>query len=260
MDISTPESMHWRAPRAIDRKWFIVPTAVIALVVAAVVATALIVDREVPPPPPPPPAPTAHKLSTLEAAGVTSLLERQKAGAHRVLGKLTVGGRPIGIQLTYIPDGSTGSGTITAGGTRGETLLDQNVVYVRGDQAFWTALGVIGAPPAEPGWVNVGPEFLEGKIFYPVNAWTTVLAPNPQAILDGNAYSTPGGSSTIGATDITHYTVAGIDVDVAVADNDQTAAAAAALNNDRGPGVPLMRSPAGEWTLSTPAPPTKPHP
>lgn len=259
MDMTTPDSMHWRAPQSIDRRWFIIPAAIIALLVTAVATTMLIVDRDVPPPPPPPPAPTAHKLSALEAAGVTSLLERQKVGAHRVSGKVSIGGRPIGVQLAYIPDGSAGSGTITAGGTRGEALLDQNTVYMRGDQAFWTALGVTGAPPAEPGWVNIGQEFLAGKIFYPVNAWTAALAPNPQAMLDGPTYTTPGGSATIVGTDITHYSVAGVDVEVAPADNDQTAATSAALNNDRGPGSPLTRGQAGEWTLSQPSAPAKTH-
>lgn len=54
-------------------------------------------------------------------------------------------------------------GTLTAGGLRGDVLIDAGAVYLRGDEPFWSALGVSGSPPP-PGWVILPPDFLGESI------------------------------------------------------------------------------------------------
>lgn len=242
-------TVNWRPKKAFDKRKVLYPViAIVALTITALI-TALATHKEVPPPPPPPPVPTEHALSALEASGLNVLLDRQRTGAHRATGTISVAGRKLGIQLIYLADGSSGAGTLSAGSTRGEVLVDQNVVYLRGDEAFWTALGVLGAPPPPPGWVNIGPEFLEGKVFYPPTAWTAVLAPNPQSRIDGNRYTTVAGKATISGPDIAHFSVDGVDADVIAAKPEDVTAAAAPLNEGRGPGAPIHRDSKGQWSF-----------
>ena len=249
----------WRAPRRTDLRKVALP---LALVVAVALAAALVyvLLKPGPPPPPAPPAPpTAHALTALETVGVQALLERQKIGAHKMSGTITdAGGRTFGIQLAATADNVAGEGVVTAGGTRGDALLDQGVVYLRGDQNFWSALGVTGPAPAPPGWVNIGPDFLDGKLFLAPAKWTGILAPTPAAIIDGNRYTLGANHAVVSVADITHATVSGLDVDIAAAVPQTVIDAAAPLISGRGDAVVLGRTNNGGWLL--PAPPAPPAP
>ncbi|MBZ4632012.1 hypothetical protein BB737_00360 [Mycobacterium avium subsp. hominissuis] len=249
------EGDKWRAPR---RRRLSPPVVlasvglltVVALVVAVVMW--LVGDRPAPRPAPPPTG--ARPLTVVESAGVTALIDQQNAGAHSLSGKISVNGRTLGIQLGYLADGSTGSGTLTAGGLRGDVLIDAAVVYLRGGQPFWAALGVAGAPP--PGWVVLPPDFLGGKVFVSPAAWTAALLPTPAARLDGQTYYSGRGdaSATIGDKGITHFAVAGVTADVRAVPAAEVTTAAGQLGNGRGPGIPLGRDPAGTWVLPPPPP------
>ena len=249
----------WRAPRRMDMRKLALPvTAAVAVALAAALVYLLL--KPGPPPPPAPPAPpTAHALNTLETVGMQTFLDHQKAGAHKMSGNITdAGGRTFGIQLSATADNVAGTGVVTAGGTRGDALLDQGVVYLRGDQNFWSALGVTGPAPAAPGWVNIGPDFLEGKLFLAPAKWTGILAPTPAAIIDGNRYTLGASSAVLSAADITHVTVAGLDVDLAQVAPQTVIDAAAPLIGGRGDVVMLGRTNNGGWLL--PAPPAPPAP
>lgn len=244
----------WRAPRRTNwRKAALPLTATVAVALAAALAY-LLFKPPPPPPPAPPPPPTAHALSALETVGVQTLLDHQKAGAHKMSGTVTdSGGRTFGVQLSATADNVAGVGVVTAGGTRGDALLDQGVVYLRGDQNFWSALGVTGPAPAPPGWVNIGPDFLDGKLFMAPAKWTGFLAPTQAAIIDGNRYTVGTNTAVVSAADITHATVAGLDVDITSVVPQTIIDAAAPLISGRGDVVALGRTNNGGWLL--PAPP-----
>lgn len=245
----------WRAPRRTDWRKAVLPiTGLIAVALAA--ALGYMLFKPPPPPPPaPPPPPTAHALTALETTGFQALLDRQKTGAHKMSGYVTdAGGRRFGVQLSATADNAVGVGVVTAGGTRGDALLDQGVVFLRGDQDFWSAMGVTGPAPAPPGWVNIGPNFLDGKLFMAPAKWTGILAPTPAASIDGDRYTLGDNSAVIGATDITHVTVAGIDVDIAPVAPQSVTDAAAPLIAGRGDAITLGRTNNGGWLLPVPAP------
>lgn len=256
--MTTAGNTNWRAPKAFQWRKVIIPILLVALVAATAGVTWVLTRTDPPPPPPPPTVPTEHPLSQLEIAGITTLLARQRSGAHKASGTIVVNGHTFGVQLTYLDDNTAGSGVVTAGGTRGDALLDQGTVYLRGDTDFWSALGVTGTPPPPPGWVNIG-DLLQGKLFYPPAKWTAALAPTPAARLDGSRYTVGPNSATItNASDITHYSVNDVDVDVTAAQPPDVLAAATQLGADHGPGAPLSRTAAGGWTLTAPAPPAPP--
>ncbi len=247
----------WRAPRSIDWRKAALPMSLV-VVVALAAALGYMLFKPGPPPPPAPPAPpTAHALNALENVGMQTLLDHQKTGAHKMSGNITdAGGRTFGIQLSATADNVAGVGVVTAGGTRGDALLDQGVVYLRGDQNFWSALGVTGPAPAPPGWVNIGADFLEGKLFLAPAKWTGILAPTQMAIIDGNRYTVGANTAVISAADITHVTVSGLDVDLATVVPQTVIDAAAPLIAGRGDVVMLGRTNNGGWLLpSPPAPP-----
>lgn len=255
-----------------DREWnsrFVLQIAgVVALMLVAALVSAFVVSRPAPPAPPPPAPPAARPLTALEAAGISFVLDRQHTVASRVAATITAEGRTISAQLAYTGDMTTGSGTVTAGRTRGDALLEQGAVFLRGDQTFWTALGVAGLPPGEPGWAAVPPDFLEGKLFYPAAQWTTALTPGPEARLNGGTYTVGkwsarfnGLSEVVGAANsqgitLNHYAVSGVEADVAPADPNEVAGATAVLGADHGPGVPLARDQVGAWAFGPPAPPS----
>lgn len=266
------EGTGWQAPKQFDRRVVIYPAVLVALVAVTALITAVVVRATAPPPAAPLAPPAERELTPLEAVAVNALLDRQRGGAVKATLTIGVEGRSITAQLTYTGDMAAGSGTVSAGGTRGEALLDQGVVYLRGNQDFWTALGVGGAAPAAPGWAVLPPEFFEGKLFYPPAAWTAALAPTPEARINGGKYTVVkswahiNGTSTAdnaaqtlpkGATLapmgqkvwIDHYAVPGVEADLVPADPAVVAAAAAPLNTDRGPGAPLVRDPKGSWAF-----------
>lgn len=249
---------NWRAPRPFEWRKVIIPAVVLVVIAATAGLTWALTRSDPPPPPPAPVVPTEHALSQLEVAGITTLLARQRSAAHKASGTIDVNGHTLGVQLSYIDDNSTGSGVVTAGGTRGDALLDQGVVYLRGDTDFWSALGVTGPPPPAPGWVNIG-DLLQGKLFYPPAKWTAALNPAPAARLDRDRYTVAANSATIpNATDITHYSVNDVDVDVTATLPTDVQAAAAQIGADHGPGAPLTRTPTGSWTLAAATPPPAP--
>ena len=256
--MTTTDNANWRAPKAFQWRRVIIPILILVAIAATAGLTWTLTRTDPPPPPPAPTIPTEHPLSQLEVAGISTLLSRQRSGAHKVSGTIIVNGHTLGVQLTYIDDNTAGSGVVTAGGTRGDALLDQGAVYLRGDTEFWSALGVTGPPPPPPGWVNIG-DLLQGKLFYPSAKWTAALTPTPAARLDGDRYMVGANSATItNASDITHYSINDVDVDVTAAQPADVLAAAAQLGADHGPGAPISRTASGVWTLATPAPPAPP--
>lgn len=258
----------WRSDREWNGRLVLQIGGVVALMLVAAVVTAFVVSRPAPPAPPPPPPPAARPLTALEAAGINFVLDHQRSVATRVAATVTAEGRTISVQLAYTGDMTTGSGTVSAARTRGDALLEQGAVFLRGDQAFWTALGVAGPPPGDPGWAAVPPDFLEGKLFYSPAQWTTALTAGPNARLEGGAYTLGkwsarfnGLNDVVGAADskgitLTHYAVNGVEADVTPADPNEVAGAAASLGADHGPGVPLARDQVGAWAFGPAAPPS----
>lgn len=251
------EGGKWRAkpPSRINAR--VVLAVVSVLLVAAVAGGAVwwfTRDEAVAPPPPAQPV-GAQPLTALESAGIVALLEKEKVGAHGLSGTMSVNGRTLGVQLTYLADGSAGSGTLSAGGLRGEVLIDGGVVFLRGDQTFWQAVGVAGAPPPPPGWVVLPPDFLGGKVFVSPQSWTAALLPTPGARLDGKEYSSGRGnaSATLGDKGIEGFRVAGLDADVRTVTPAEVTGPAGQLGAEHGPGVPLGRNPGGMWALPAPA-------
>lgn len=244
----------WRAPRRTEWRKTVLPITVLVAVALAAGLGYMLFKPAPPPPPPPPPPPTSHALTALETVGFQTLLDRQKAGAHKMSGTITdAGGRRFGVQLSATADNASGVGVVTAGGTRGDALLDQGVVYLRGDQSFWSAVGVTGPAPA--GWVNIGAAFLDGKVFMAPAKWTAILTPTPAAIIDGDHYRLGDNNAVIGATDITHVAVSGLNVDIAPVAPQSVIDAAAPLIGGRGDVVTLGRTTNGGWLLPAPAPP-----
>ncbi len=251
----------WRAPRQRLRPLHVTVAALAVLILAAVVWAVVWIASDSNTPPPPTPVATGPKsLTTLETAGITALLNGQRNGPHAMNGTVAANGRSFGIQLSYIADGSTGSGTLTAGGLRGDILVDQGIIYLRGDQAFWSALGVSGTPPAPPGWTVLPPDFLGGKVFVTPGTWLAALAPTNTARLDGTTYFSGRGDASARVTDagITHIRVFGINADIRTITPAEVTGPAALVGADHGPGVPLGRTPAGEWTLVPAAAPVVP--
>lgn len=248
----------WQAPRRTDWNkvsWILAGIAIVALIAGLV----WVLTRPAPPAPPaPPPPPTAHALTALENTGMQAVLTRYKgAGAYSMNGQITVGKNTFGIQLSTIADGSAGTGTLTAGGTRGDMLLDGGAVYLRGDSAFWSALGVTGAPPAAPGWAKVGPDFMDGKLFYPAAKWTSALAPTAQSMIDGNKYTSGGASAVIGGDGIAELELPGIlKAKIGAATAAQVNDVARPLIDQRGAFAEVNRSAGGRWTLPAPEPAT----
>lgn len=251
----------WRAPRRRIRPLH-VTTAVLAVLIlaASVWAIVWIVSDSKTPPPPPPVSTGPKSLTTLETAGITALLNAQRTGPHAMNGTVSANGRSFGIQLTYMADASTGSGTLTAGGLRGDILIDQGTTYLRGDQPFWAALGVSGAPPAPPGWTVLPPDFLGGRVFLAPATWLAALAPTNTARLDGTTYFSGRSDASARVTDVgvTHIHVSGINADIRTITPAEVTGPAALVGAEHGPGVPLGRTPAGEWTLAPAVPPVQP--
>lgn len=258
----------WEAPRR--RNWpKIGAAAAIAAIVILGAALAWSLTRPAPPPPPPPPPPpTAHSLTALESAGMQTYLARFKGpNAYSMSGSIFVGKNKFGIELSQIGDRSAGVGTLIAGGTRGDMLLENGKIFLRGDTAFWSALGVTGASPQGSGWVDVGPDFLDGKLFYPSDRWTSDLAPSPRSIVDGMRYSAGTATATLGPEGITEINIPEVIVAKLGAINPpQVHDKARPLIEQRGEVIELQRSQAGRWTLpskeepvpegETPQPPT----
>lgn len=252
-------SERWRAKPPFNPLHVIVPAVALVVVGLLVALGWLLVDRGHKPAPPPP-VPTSHALSTLEAAGINALLERQRNGAHKSNGTVTVNGnRTITVAFSYTADGAAGVGTITAGGLQAEVLLDQNVTYMRAAPEFWTAVGVSAVAPTTTGWVIVGPDFLGGKLFTPAAVWTQKLAPTPDARIDGNKYQVGQATATVSATDIVSYTIDGVTMTVAPIEPVEVTNAAGPLIAERGDVLALTRGPNG-WTIGPPPPAPEPTP
>ncbi len=253
--MDTDKNSDWRAPHRWDwRTTALRTSAALALALAAILV--VVMTRTPAAPPPAMDGPTARPLSALEAAGVQAMLERQKAGAHKLAGTVTdAQGRTYGVQLSMTGNSAAGVGTITAGSTRGEALLDRGTVYLRGEQDFWAALGVTGRAPEPPGWVSIGGEFLGGKLFMAPSKWTADLSPSPTALLDGDRYSQGSASALIGDSDVTHVTVDGLDIDISTVTAQSVTDAAAPLVAGRGTPAVLKRAGNGGWMLSPTAGP-----
>ncbi|MEB3035080.1 hypothetical protein, partial [[Mycobacterium] nativiensis] len=200
----------------------------------------------------PPPVESATKpLTLLESAGILSLLDKETVGAHSMSGTVTANGRTLGIQLSYLADGSVGSGTLSAGGMRGDVLINDGVVMLRGDQPFWRALGVGGPVPPPPHWVVLPADFLGGKVFMAAPAWTSALRPTPTARLEGETYFSgrDDASAKVGEKGLLSIRVGGLSADIRPLTAAEVTGPAAQLGAEHGPGVPLGRTPAGDWTL-----------
>lgn len=242
----------WQLPRRTN--WQKIATAAGVVVILGLVA-ALVWLLMRPGPQAPaaaPPPPTAHSLTAVENAGMQAILARYRgAAAYTMTGDIRVGRNTFGVQWDTLADASAGTGTLKAGGTQGKILLDAGTVSVKGDQQFWSALGVTGVPPAAPGWVNVGPEFMDGKLFYPAARWTAALAPTAQAILDGDAYTVGTAAATVTGDGIAAVKLPDtLDVKVASANAPRITDTARPLIAERGGTPPvLQRSPSGGWAL-----------
>ena len=252
------EGGKWRAKPAsrINARVVLVVVSVLLIAALAVGAAWWFTRDQDGPPAPPAPLVGAQPLSALESAGIVALLDKEKVGAHALSGTLSVNGRTLGVQLAYLADGTAGSGTLSAGGLRGDVLIDGGVVFLRGDQPFWQAVGVAGPPPATPGWVVLPPDFLGGKVFVTPQSWTAALLPTPSARLDGQKYSSGRGdaAATLGDKGIESFHVGGLDADVRTITPAEVTGPAAQLGAEHGPGVPLGRNPAGTWAFPGPAP------
>ncbi|MDM3928703.1 MULTISPECIES: hypothetical protein [Mycobacterium avium complex (MAC)] len=248
---------NWRAPRRRIRPPVVLAglaALAVAVLVAATVAW-LVRDRGTQTPAPPAPPSGPRPLTVLEVAGINALLAQQTTGAHSLSGTISVNGRTLGLHCTYLADGTAGSGTLTAGGLRGDVLIDAGAVYLRGDEPFWSALGVSGSPPP-PGWVILPPDFLGGKVFVSPQVWTAALQPTEAARLDAHTYYSGHGNASAVVADngITHFSVDGVSADVRSVPVPDVVTPAQQLGAGHGPGAPLGRGPGGNWTLSAPAP------
>jgi hypothetical protein len=245
----------WRAPKTFNWRIFLVPAALVAAVALTAAITAFVVRSGPPPAPPPRAAATARPLTPLETTAINWLLGLHQSGAHKAVGTIAVNGHKLGVQISYTDDAAAGSGSLTAGPTRGDALLDHGATFVRGDADFLSALGVSGPVPAPPFWINAG-DLLQGKLFYSSAVWTAALAPTPEAKIDGNSYSVGPNSATIlNGRDITHYAVNGVDVSVSPVPVPDVVAAATALGANHGPGAPPAHISSGGWQLPAAPPP-----
>ena len=252
---------NWRAPKPFNWHRVTVPATIAALIAITALVTAFLTRPDPPATPTPQAAPTARALTPLETTAINTLLDLQRTGAHRSTGTITVNGHKFGVQTASTDDDAAGSGTITAGHTRGDALLDHGAVYIRGDDEFLAALGISGPIPPPPYWVVAG-DLLQGKLFYSPKTWTAALQPTPAAAIDGNTYTVGANSATINnAKDISHYNVNGVSVDItpgAVAEITNTAVQ---LGTGHGPGAVPTRSAPGSWQLLVgPPPPAPPNP
>lgn len=250
------EGDKWRAPQPRVRRRTVLAILSVLLVAAlgGLVWWLAVLTHPVAPPPPPADSDT-KPLTALETAGILSLLDKENVGAHNMSGTVTANGRTLGIQLSYLADGSVGSGTLNAGGMRGDVLIHEGVVFMRGDQAFWHALGVGGPVPPPPHWVLLPADFLGGKVFMAAQAWTAALRPTPTARLEGDTYFSgrEDASAKVGDNGLLSIHVGGVNADIRPITPAEVTGPATLLGTDRGPGVPMGRTPTGDWTLP-PAP------
>ncbi len=251
--METNSNSDWRAPQPWNWRKAALP-ALSVLCVALAAALIYVLTRPEPAPPAAPTGPVARPLNSLETAGLQALLSRQQSGAHKLSGTVTdTQGRQFGVQLSMTGASTAGVGTVTAGSTRGEALLDRGEVYLRGEQEFWAAMGVTGTVPPPPGWVAVGGEFLGGKLFMAPTKWTAALAPSAAALIEGDRYTQGQNSALIGPTDITHVNVDGMNVDISPTAAQAVTDEAAPLIAGRGTPPALNRTANGGWLLSTAA-------
>lgn len=216
----------------------------------------------------------ARPLVPLEAAGVRFLLDDQRAGGTEASTAFVDNGREIGARIFYLGDMSIGSGTVRAGDDEGDALVDKGVVYLRGPQRFWASLGASNPAPAD--WVELPPEFLGGKLFYPAAQWTVPLMPTPQARITGAKYSTPQAWAHINGTEnpgtaphhlrpgetltpqgktlwIDHYSANGVEADLIPTDPNKVEDKAAVLARDRKISAMLIQQSNDQWAFG-PAP------
>jgi hypothetical protein len=251
---------NWRAPKPFNWRRVTVPATIVVLITVTAVVTAFLTRPDPPATPTSQAAPTARVLTPLETTAINTLIGLQRTGAHRSAGTITVNGHKFGVQTASTDDDAAGSGTITAGHARGDALLDHGVVYIRGDDEFFAALGISGPIPPPPNWVVAG-DILQGKLFYSPATWTAALLPTPAATIDGSTYTVGANSATIhNGKDISHYNVNGVSVDITTGTVTEITATAVQLGAGHGPGAVPTRTAAGSWQLPAGPPPPPPPP
>jgi hypothetical protein len=252
---------NWRAPKPFNWRRVTVPATIVALIAVTALVTAFLTRPDPPATPAPQAAPTTRALTPLEITAINTLLGLQRTGAHRSAGIITVNGHKFGVQTASTDDDAAGSGTITAGHTRGDALLDHGAVYVRGDDEFLAALGISGPVPAPPYWVVAG-DLLQGKLFYSPTKWTAALLPTPAARIDENTYTVGANSATLNnGKDISHSNVNDVSVDITPGTVAEITNNAVQLGAGHGPGAVPTRSASGSWQLPAgPPPPAPPTP
>ena len=197
-------------------------------------------------------SPPPEGLSTVEQAGVTALVARFSATPTHRQGDVTVNGMPLAVDVSMSGDNRFGSGTVIAGRVSGRAALIEGTTYLSGTREFWGALGSTAVK--DTAWIRVPLEFLDNKVFLPVNlsAVTTPEAKLSESTVTANNLSvtlalTPAGVSKIVLPDY--------DMDISPA---QASALAMPEGPDPAHAAHLVRT-GGSWQIEGSPPPPPPE-
>lgn len=239
----------WKAPRP-------TPVRIIALGVVIAFLAGFGVWWAFLRPTPPPPAPivaepTPHALSAVEQAGVSALLNQFAGSARDVKGEINDGELKLRIDTSVTADGRFGFGTVNAANIDGEALLADGDVFLRGPSTFWAALGI---NYREPAWVKVHPDFIGGRIFFPVQNVTAALTPVEESrILDNSYTANDKAEAVFGFNGLESVTLPNYVVTIRPGNNEGIFGTAEPKRNAMGP-VWFMDRAGTAWIVNPPLP------
>lgn len=249
----------WELPGATTRTKLIRATVVIALVWACVALplTLWLTLREEPAPPPP----SQRVLTVAEQLGLTLASQGLQTGYVKLEHEVITPVARFQVEETVQAASGDSVGTVSSNGETAQLLVAAGTVFLRGDSAFWSTLGV---PTAFIGWVDIGGQL--GRIPFPLTEAAAALVPGPQSRIDTAnpdgpiaVYRNEDVTADVTGVGITSVTVADRSATVGTKVPDATAQLNTATAEAADPGR-LDGTSGGLTVIEPAAPPPSPPP